>query len=141
MDSIVTSLVAGMTRTRIIDWVRTWSALNFESSSDPNSSTVNGPPGATGIGDGEGEKRMSVGEGDGMLTTCPVAWIAVAAAGMKYAKPPATADSAIARAARVMVRKGLRRPRERRARCPGLIPSGTGEDCSPGAGTGLSASC
>src|ERR1700686_4652875 len=137
MDSIVTSLVAGMTRTRIIDWVRTWSALNFESSSDPKRSTVNGPPGATGIADGEGDNRMCVGDGEGMFTTWPVAWIAVAAAGMKYAKPPATADSEIARAARGMMRRGLRRPRERRARCPGLIPSGTGEDCSPGDGTGL----
>src|ERR1700730_7054646 len=108
---MVTSLVAGMTRTRIIDWVRTWSALNFESSSDPSKRTVNGPHGVTGIVDGEGEKRRQVGDGDGMFTTCPVAWIAVAAAGMKYAKPPATAESAIARAATVMVRRGLRRPR------------------------------
>src|ERR1700694_3442588 len=51
MDIMVTCLPAGSTRTRIIDWVSTWSALNFESSSEPSNSTVKGAPGeAAGVG-------------------------------------------------------------------------------------------
>ena len=47
------------TRTRIIDWVRTWSPLNLESSSEPSSSTVNGPcaPRAWALAKAEGENR------------------------------------------------------------------------------------
>src|ERR1700737_1006041 len=49
MDSIVTCLLAGSTRTRIIDWVN--GDLFFPSSSDPSSRTVNGAPGAAaGVG-------------------------------------------------------------------------------------------
>src|SRR5450759_1328208 len=135
---MVTSLVAGFTRTRIIDWVSTWSELNFESSSDPRRRTVNAPC-ETAIGDaeGEGENRMLVGDGEAMVTAWPVSWSAVAAAGRKYANPPATAERATASTTRVMVVKGLRRPRDLRARCPGLIPSGTGKHSTPGCGLAL----
>src|ERR1700730_5312084 len=49
MDSIVTCLLEGSTRTRIIDWVNgDWF---LPSSSEPSSRTVNGAPGAaTGVG-------------------------------------------------------------------------------------------
>ena len=79
------------------------------------------------VGVGVGVVR-SASEGDGIATDCPVAWSAVAAAGMKYAKPPAPTAKAVASAARKMDRKGLRRRRDALARCPGLIPSGTGRD-------------
>jgi hypothetical protein len=88
-------------------------------------------------GEGEGENKRPVGEGDGTLTTCAVALKAVTAAGMKYAKPPAAAESAIASRAIVSVRKGLSRPRDARARCPGLKPSGTGDHFTVGRGLGL----
>ncbi len=65
MDSIVTSLVEGTTLTRIIDWVRTWSALNFESSSEPSSSTVKAPGTELGDDEGEGEVKIEVGDGLG----------------------------------------------------------------------------
>src|SRR3977135_2348696 len=132
---MVTSLVAGTTRTRIIDWVRPWSAKNLESSSEPRSRTVNAPwDWAAELGEGDGENKRPVGEGDGTLTTWAVAFHAVTAAGMKYAKPPAAAASAIASRAMVSVRKGLSRPREARARCPGLKPSGTGDHLTVGRG-------
>ena len=52
MDSMVTCLVVGLTRTRIIDCVRTASAWNLESSSEPSSRTVNAglPASAAGAG-------------------------------------------------------------------------------------------
>ena len=80
---MVTSLVDGMTLIRIIDWVRTWSALNLESSSEPSSSTVKAPVTAlAGVAvDGVGVKSML---GDGLTwITWPVASSAVCAAGMK----------------------------------------------------------
>jgi hypothetical protein len=80
---------------------------------------------------------MLVGDGEGTLTTCPVSWIAVAAAGMKYAKPPATAEREKASATRTRLRKGLRRLRDARARCPGLIPNGTGDHLTGGRAPGL----
>ena len=86
---------------------------------------------------GEGEKRISVGDGVGTSGICEVELNATTAAGRKYANPPATAERAIASAARVMMVKGLRRPRDARARCPGFIPSGTGENCNPGCGLAL----
>jgi hypothetical protein len=92
---------------------------------------------ALGDGDGDGEKRTLRGDGDGMLAAWPVSWSAVAAAGRKYANPPATAERATASTTRLMVVKGLRRPRDARARCPGLIPSGTGPHCTPGPRIGL----
>src|SRR5260370_28379637 len=133
---MTTSLVAGSTRTRIIDWVRTWSAENFESSSEPRSRTVNAPCCETGLGDaeGEGEKRVASGEGEGTTAGTPVSWSAVAAAGKKEANPPATAQRATASTARVMVVKRLRRPPRARARCPRLLPSRPGPDCTPGPG-------
>jgi len=86
---MVTSLVAGITRRRIIDWVRTWSGENFESSSEPRRRTVNAPCETGAVeGDGEGENRMLIGEGEGTLTAWPVSWSAVAAAGRKYANHP-----------------------------------------------------
>ena len=88
---------------------------------------MNAPCEAAGLGEGEGEKRRPAADGDGTLTTWAVAFHAVTAAGMKYAKPPADAENAIASSAMVSVRKGLSRPREARARCPGLKPSGTGD--------------
>src|SRR5450759_3996827 len=100
---MVTSLVAGFTRTRIIDWVSTWSELNFESSSDPSRRTVNAPcETASGDGEFEGENRMLVGDGDATATAWPVSWSAVAAAGRKYANPPATAERATASTTRVI---------------------------------------
>ena len=49
IDSMVTCLLDGSTRTRIIDCVLYWSAANLESSSEPSRSTVNGVVGpATG---------------------------------------------------------------------------------------------
>src|SRR2546422_8921075 len=122
---MVTSLVEGMTRIRIIDWVRTWSELNLESSSEPSSSTVNAPlTAAADVAEGDGEKSM-LGEGVTWITW-PVASRAVCAAGMKYAMPPATDDIAMARRTRTVVRNGLSRRRDALTRCPGLEPRGTG---------------
>jgi hypothetical protein len=60
---MVTECVDGMTRTKIIDCVSTWSELNFESSSDPSNSTVNAPGTcATALGEGD---VSSVGDGEG----------------------------------------------------------------------------
>src|SRR2546421_13090089 len=126
IESMVTSLVDGMTLTRIIDWVRTWSALNLESSSEPSSSTVKAPVTglAEGAVDGVGVKSRL---GDGVTwITWPVASRAVCAAGMKYAMPPATDDIAMARRTRTVVRNGLSRRRDALTRCPGLEPRGTG---------------
>src|SRR5713226_7453145 len=50
---MITCLVAGRTRTRIIDCVSTWSAENLESSSDPSSKTVKAPGCTRGLGDGD----------------------------------------------------------------------------------------
>jgi hypothetical protein len=93
---------------------------------------VNGLPWVTGVSTGEGEGENSAegegdGEGDASAMSWPVACRAVAAAGMKYAKPPATAATALASTARKMMRIGLMRPRDARARRPGLIPSGKGK--------------
>lgn len=99
---------------------------------------MNAPCDATaGGGDGDGENRMAPTDGEGTITDWLVDWNAVTTAGRKYEKPPATADRAIASAVRVMVRKGLRRPRDARARCPGLKPSGTGNHFSGGCGLAL----
>src|SRR6476660_7785179 len=90
MDIITTFLVEGLNRTRIIDWVRTWSPMNLESLSEPSSKTVKAP-GVRGVGDGEDpDPTVSKGDGvgDGTTTTWLVASIASARAGMKYAKPP-----------------------------------------------------
>ena len=122
----MTSFVEGTTLTRIIDCVRTWSALNFESSSEPSSSTVKAP--GTELGDGEGERevKIEVGDGLGSWITWPVASSAVCAAGTKYAKPPATDDIAMASRMRKLVRSGLSRRRDALTRCPGRKPRGTG---------------
>src|SRR5690348_2045696 len=136
---MVTCLVDGTTRTRIIDCVSTWSELNLESSSEPRSSTVNAPVMGAGEGEGlgDGEARRSVGEGVGTRITCPVESSASCAAGMKYAIPPATDESTMASTTRKLVRRGLSRRREALMRRPGLMPRGTGEDCRPGAGIPL----
>ena len=77
-------------------------------------------------------------DGEGVTwITWPVASRAVCAAGMKYAKPPATDDSAMARTTRTMVRNGLSRRRDALARCPGLEPKGTGLDSNLWAGIPL----
>src|SRR5665213_1667575 len=124
MDIIVTFFVAGFTRTRIIDWVRTWSLMNLESLSEPSSRTVNAPPGALALGVGVGPKGfVAEGVGEGTTTTCPVASKASCMAGRKYAKPPAALASTTAITARLNIRKGLRRPCEARARWPGRLPS------------------
>src|SRR5438132_13116702 len=123
---MVTSLVEGMTRIRIIECVRTWSELNLESSSEPSSSTVKAPVDvcAGEVAEGVGEKSML---GDGVTwITWPVASRAVCAAGMKYAMPPATDDIAMARRRSTVVRNGLSRRRDALTRCPGLEPRGTG---------------
>ena len=73
----------------------------------------------------------------GWWITWPVASRAVCAAGMKYAKPPATDDSAMTRTTRTMVRNGLSRRRDALARCPGLEPKGTGLDSNLWAGIPL----
>ena len=80
-------------------------------------------PGMTGLGDGEGENRISAGDGDGTRSILAVAFQAATPAGRKYAKPPETAEMAIASTARTRLRKGLRRLRDARARC--LVPNGT----------------
>src|SRR5450759_1533240 len=134
---MVTSLVAGCTRMRIIDCVRTWSEVNFESSSEPRSRTVKAPCCPTALGEGDGEKRMPAADGEGIWTVCAVELKATRAAGIKYAKPPATAETAMASTARVSMVRGLRRPRDLRARCPGLIPSGKGKDCTRRSGSAL----
>jgi hypothetical protein len=109
-----------MTLTRIIDCVRTCSAENFESSSDPSSRTVNAPCGwAMGLGDGDVSTLVGDGVGEAMLTTCPVASQASLAAGRKYAKLPAIAERPTAKTARTAVRVILRRLREALARRPG----------------------
>ena len=77
IESMTTVFVAGMTLTRIIDWVSTWSPRNFESSSDPSSSTVKAPTCWGELGDEVGEKSRPDGEGDAISTTWPVAWTAV----------------------------------------------------------------
>jgi hypothetical protein len=73
---MTTDLVAGVTRTRIIDWVRNWPLSNFESSSEPRSKTVKAP-GVTGLGVGDGENRISAGDGEGTSTFCDVIFQAV----------------------------------------------------------------
>src|SRR5579864_1014873 len=78
IESIVTCLVEGTTLTRIIDWVNTRSPMNFESSSEPSSSTVNAPVTGTAVAEGEvegtGERSVL---GDGVTwSTCPVDSIA-----------------------------------------------------------------
>src|ERR1035437_7139802 len=129
MESIVTFFVAGLTRTRIIDWVSTRSALNLESLSEPSRRTVKAP-GVRGVGLGDRPSScVGVGVGDGTSTTWPVASKASATAGRKYAKPPAALDRATAATAIVRMRKGLRRPCEARARWPGLLPSSTDVKC------------
>ena len=82
---MITCLELGMTLTRIIDCVSTWSAENFESSSDPSSRTVNAPCPCrfAGVGIGEDGAVLGKGVGDAMLTTCPVASQASLAAGRK----------------------------------------------------------
>src|SRR6266550_7171395 len=85
IESIVTCLVEGTTRTKIIDWVSTWSPMNLESSSEPRSRTVKAPViGATvAAADDDGEGESSV-PGDGVTwITWPVDSIANCAAGMK----------------------------------------------------------
>src|ERR1700680_801488 len=49
IDSITTCLVVGLTRARIIDWVRT-TPPNLASLSEPSRSTVNGFPGGATAG-------------------------------------------------------------------------------------------
>src|SRR2546425_6424243 len=83
MESIVTCLAAGSTRTRIIDWVSTWSGSNFWSSSDPSSRTVKGASAA-----GVGVAATMVADATGMSDFCPVVRMAVVNAGKKYANAP-----------------------------------------------------
>src|SRR6185437_15545237 len=131
MDSIVTCLVEGTTRTRIIDWVRTWSEVNLESSSEPRSRTVNAPL-TCGRALGDGVKRSdgeAIADGEGTFTAWPVDPNAIAAAGRKYAKPPDPLARTIASRARSRIRSGFSRRCEARARRLGL-PSGTGVNCS-----------
>src|SRR3979490_698226 len=131
IESMTTFLVAGLTRTRIIDWVSTLSPMNLESLSEPSSNTVKAPPADLGVGVGDGASLpVADGVGDGTSTTWPVALKASATAGRKYAKPPDAAERATATTASVRMRKGLRRPCEARARWPGLLPSSTGVNCS-----------
>ena len=83
---MITCFELGMTLTRIIDCVSTWSAENFESSSDPSRRTVNAPCPCRFAGVGEGEDAdvlLGNGVGDATLTTCPVASQASFAAGRK----------------------------------------------------------
>src|SRR5581483_10196660 len=89
IDSIVTCLVEGTTRTRIIDWVSTRSPENFESSSEPRRRTVKAPEVATvgaELALGVGLKRIEVGDGDGRSIEAPEALKAIMAAGRKYAR-------------------------------------------------------
>src|ERR1700674_1570159 len=138
IDIIVTFLVAGLTLTRIIDWVSTWSPMNLESLSEPSSKTVNAPGVWVAIdGVGDPSRPVDDGVGDGTATAWPVASRASATAGRKYAKPPAALDSTTAATARERMRKGLRRPREARARRPGRYPSSTGVNSIPTAGAAL----
>src|SRR2546428_11388214 len=117
---MVTSLVEGVTRIRIIDCVRTWSELNLESSSEPSSRTVNAPVTAAGadVAEGVGEKSM-LGGGVTWITW-PGASRAGCAAGVKYALPPPTDDIAMARRTRTGGRNGLSRRRGALTRGPGL---------------------
>src|SRR2546425_214853 len=109
---MVTSLVEGVTRIKIIDCVRTWSEVNLESSSEPSNSTVNAPVTAAGadVAEGVGEKSM-LGEGVTWITW-PVASRAVCAAGMKYAMPPATDDIGRSSSTRAGMRQFARSSRE-----------------------------
>src|SRR6266849_3561381 len=127
---MITRLVAGRTRTRIIDCVSTWSAENLESSSEPSSKTVKAPGCTRGLGDGDGDGAFGDGVGDATVTTCPVASQASLAAGRKYAKLPAIADRPIAKMARAAVRVGLRRLREALARRPVFFSSVRGQHCT-----------
>src|SRR5712692_4356126 len=124
IDSMITCLVDGMTRTRIIDCVSTCSLRNFESSSEPIRRTVNAPCCCgVGLADGSGLNSEGSGEGDGMTIGLLIASYAVNTAGRKYAKPPDDAASATATTAMTKVRMGFRRLREALARRPGLKPS------------------
>ena len=81
---MVTCFFDGTTRTKIMDCVNTWSALNFESSSEPSNKTVNAPGMEVGDGDcGGGVNKRSVGDGDGTVITWPVDSMASRAAGRK----------------------------------------------------------
>src|SRR5438270_7366677 len=130
---MITCLVDGMTRTRIIDCVSTCSLKNFESSSEPSRRTVNAPCcWGVGFSDASGLNSEGSDEGDGMAIGLLIASYAVTTAGRKYAKPPDEAASATATTARTRVRIGFRRLREALARRPGRKPS-TGVHSSPGA--------
>jgi hypothetical protein len=122
-------LVDGTTRTRIIDWVRTRSPENLESSSDPRRSTVNAPAVVavgTALALGLGLKRPCVAEGEGISTDCPDALKAIIAAGRKYARLPEAAAISTASAEMTSERAGFRRLREALARRPGIPPSTAG---------------
>src|SRR5580700_744174 len=91
IDSMTTCLVVGLTRARIIDWVRTVPP-NLASLSEPSSSTVKGCPGGAtaggGVADAEAEAAAdAVAEGLDVARfrsmACPVSWNAVTIAGMK----------------------------------------------------------
>ena len=117
---MTTFFVEGLNRTMIIDWVRTWSPVNLESLSEPSSKTVN-EPGVRGVGLVDGVVTpVGEGVGVGITTAWLVASRASAKAGRKYAKPPDATERATAVTANVRMRKGLKRPCERRARWPGL---------------------
>src|SRR5712691_3189607 len=120
----------------IIDWVSTWSPLNFESLSEPRSKTVKAP-GGRGVGEGAPVEIDGEGVGVGKTATLFVASMASWIAGKKYAKPPAALDRATAMTAMERIRRGLRRPCEARARRPGRWPSSTGVNSSPTAGSTL----
>ena len=75
---------------------------------------MNAPCCPNGLGEDEGEPSNPVGDGEGTRTGRDMEFQATTAAGIKYAKPPAAADNPIAIAARIRLRKGLRRPRDAR---------------------------
>src|SRR5947207_10658095 len=76
IDSMVACLVLGSTRRRIIDWVLRRSGMNFESSSEPSSKTVNGCVG--------GSMGFRLGRPSEMVVEFAAVWNT----GRKYAPRP-----------------------------------------------------
>src|SRR5437660_5269967 len=109
MDSMVTCLLPGSTRTRIIDWVN--GALFLPSSSEPSSRTVNGAPGAA---DGAGVDFTPGLLLGGMTTVWPVCPTPATTTGKKYAAAPATPESSRQNTVSATRRTGCKREARRR---------------------------
>src|ERR1700681_3019826 len=124
IDSMTTLRVVGLTLARIIDWVSTVPP-NLASLSEPSRSTVNGlPGGATTAGCVTAADALADGDaaaeafGEERVSDCPVSWMAVTIAGMKYASAPTAPDrtkpTAIRNARNTRCRRTCRRRTEAR---------------------------